>query len=222
MKQLIKNIPVIYNLFKYLRNKKNIMEYNRTVKKNQLRIQRDINNSNDIKIVIGASNVFDNNWIPTDQYNLDLLKTDSFKKLFKTKKATVFLAEHVWEHLTLDDGLIAIKNCYQYLDQGGYMRIAVPDGLHIDKNYIQTVDVGGTGEGSDDHKVLYTYKTLSEIFIKAGFKVELLEYFDENGKFHQTDWNKNKGMIHRSTRYDERNTSNPTAYISIIIDAIKL
>ena len=39
------------------------------------------------------------------------------------------------------------------------------------------------------HKVFYNYKTLIEVFEKAGFIVDLLEYCDENGRFHFNCWN---------------------------------
>ena len=50
---------------------------------------------------------------------------------------------------------------------------------------------------------------------------KVLEYFDEDNNFHFNKWDKNKGMIYRSKRYDERNKQNPLAYTSIIIDAFK-
>lgn len=37
------------------------------------------------------------------------------------------LAEHVWEHMTYEEGCQAAKNCYDYLADGGYLRVAVPD-----------------------------------------------------------------------------------------------
>jgi predicted SAM-dependent methyltransferase len=49
----------------------------------------------------------------------------------------------------------------------------------------------------------------------------LLEYFDEQGEFHHEEWNAEEGFIKRSTRFDPRNTTNPTAYTSLIVDARK-
>jgi len=40
------------------------------------------------------------------------------------------LAEHVWEHLTKEEALIAALTCYRYIKNGGYLRVAVPDGPH--------------------------------------------------------------------------------------------
>ncbi len=214
MKNLIKNIPILGNLIKKLKHDLDIIT-------NYLRIRWYVKQNDTLKIVIGASSVFENGWCPTDIENLNLLKVKSFNSLFKNRKIDVFLAEHVWEHLTPEDASEAAKNCHSYLNSGGYIRIAVPDGLHQDKNYINAVDVGGTGAGSCDHKVLYNYKTLSDVFKNAGFRVEPLEYFDEENNFQSNSWDKKQGMIHRSKRYDERNKQSPLAYTSIIIDAFK-
>ena len=80
---------------------------------------------------------------------------------------------------------------------------------------------GGTGIGSDDHKILYNYKSLKELLESAGFKVALLEYCDENGKFHFNEWSSKDGHIVRSKRYDPRNKDGALNYTSLIIDAIK-
>ena len=131
------------------------------------------------------------------------------------------LAEHVWEHLTLHEGLTAAKQCFEYLKPGGYLRVAVPDGFHPDQKYIEGVKVDGTGPGADDHKVLYTYKTLKELFSSAGFRVELLEYFDAEGEFHFVNWDTRSGTIRRSLRFDKRNANGELKYTSIILDAHK-
>lgn len=38
-----------------------------------------------------------------------------------------FLAEHVWEHLSLEDAHRAARNCHEFLRPGGRLRLAVPD-----------------------------------------------------------------------------------------------
>ena len=131
------------------------------------------------------------------------------------------LAEHVWEHLTIDQGLEAAQRCFEYLKPGGYLRVAVPDGFHPDELYRHRVRPGGSGAGADDHRVLYNHITLADIFEKAGFRVDLLEYFDSEGKFHFVDWNPEDGKINRSWRFDRRNEDGATNYTSIILDAYK-
>ncbi|MDB4805027.1 methyltransferase domain-containing protein [bacterium] len=174
-----------------------------------------------LKIVVGASGVFEQGWTPTDIEYLSLLDSTNWKLFFKENSIDAILSEHVWEHLTLDEGLIAAQHCFQYLKPNGYIRVAVPDGFHSNPVYIDHVKPYGNGPGADDHKILYDYKTLSNLFRQAGFEVELLEYFDENKKFHYNNWSIDKGMINRSKQFDKRNSDGNLNYTSIIIDAVK-
>lgn len=174
-----------------------------------------------VRIVVGSSGVYPKGWTPTDADHVNLLNEGSFKNYFAEDSMDAILAEHVWEHLTLHEGYVAAKNCFKFVKKDGYLRVAVPDGLHPSRKYIDAVKPGGTDSGSDDHKVLYNYKIFSEIFCKAGFDVELLEWFDEKGYFNFKEWDKDAGMIHRSKRYDQRNEDGHLNYTSIILDAIK-
>lgn len=70
----------------------------------------------------------------------------------------------------------------------------------------------------DSDLIIFSDAALLE---NAGYKVRLLEWFDEQGKFHHEDWNVEDGLIRRSTRFDPRNSANPTTYTSLIIDASK-
>ncbi|MCW3463639.1 class I SAM-dependent methyltransferase [Chitinophaga nivalis] len=207
---------------KVIRNVKKVSGYYTLQEMWSNRKLRDrLKHTTDWKMVVGASGVFEKGWIPTEMHQFDLLNPDSWKVYVPNASISVILAEHVWEHLSYDNGLIAAVTCYQYLKPGGYLRIAVPDGFHPDPGYVNQVKPGGTGWGADDHKMLYNYTILSKLLSEAGFKVKLLEYFDEKGDFHFNDWDRNDGMIHRSKRYDERNEGGKLNYTSIIIDAVK-
>lgn len=177
------------------------------------------------KLIIGAhvqaGILLDNGWISTSQRFLDMLKEEDWRKLFGNRKIGALLAEHVWEHLTPDDGIQAAKMCYKYLRAGGRLRVAVPDGFHADKEYISKVKPGGTGAGADDHKVLYTYESFASVFAQAGFEVTLLEYFDRSGQFNSIQWDPKDGFIFRSKATDHRNQGGKLNYTSIILDAIK-
>ena len=174
----------------------------------------------ELNIIIGAHNTDYDNWLPTNIESLNLLELSSFDNLFGDKKATRFLAEHVFEHITYDDALTALKNCSKYLVKGGRVRIAVPDGFHPNPDYINMVKPGGHGEGAHDHKLLYDYKKLSKVFEEAGYTVNLLEYYDENGQFHYNEWESKDGHVIRSKRYDKR-FNEPLGYSSLIVDGIK-
>ncbi|MBT4364633.1 MAG: glycosyltransferase [Desulfobacterales bacterium] len=177
-------------------------------------------NSN-MHVIIGAGNSKQSGWINTNYPIIDITREQTLRNYFKPDSVSAFLAEHVWEHLDENEAEIALQNCFKYLKTKGHIRIAVPDGYQTDQDYIHTVKPGGTGSGADDHKILFNYQTLSELMVKNGFKVKLLEWFDEDGKFHQRDWLLDDGFIHRSARFDKRNTYSATTYTSLIIDGIK-
>ena len=112
--------------------------------------------------------------------------------IFKICSLGAILSEHVWEHMSLDEGFIAAKHCFEYLQPMGYVRVAVPHGYHSNPEYIELVKVIGSGDGADDHKVLFNYETMSSLSERAGFQVKLLEHFDRNRIFNFIDWNVQK------------------------------
>jgi predicted SAM-dependent methyltransferase len=173
------------------------------------------------RLILGAGYSPVPGWIATDIEWLNLLREEDWSRYFAPNSVTAMLAEHVWEHLTPEEGARAAGLCLRYLVPGGYLRIAVPDGLHPDPKYIEYVRPGGTGAGADDHKILYDYRTMTQMLVGAGFEVDLLEYFDEEHQFHAVDWDPATGMIHRSKRFDERNRGGALAYTSLIVDARK-
>lgn len=184
-------------------------------------LKRALASQSEKKIIIGSGKTSYRGWLPTNKEILDLLVESDWLACLKPDSLDAILAEHVWEHLTFEQAAAASARCSRYLKPGGHMRIAVPDGFHPDPDYIAQVKPGGCGAGADDHKVLYDYRTLSSLLEKAGYKVRLLEWFDEQGKFHHEDWDVADGFIMRSTRFDQRNGQSPTTYTSLIIDAIK-
>jgi predicted SAM-dependent methyltransferase len=184
-------------------------------------LAQQIKNAQPLRVVVGASGVFQPGWVPTDIEDLNLLSEADWSRLFQPESLDAILAEHVWEHLSAEDGLVAAKFCHRYLKTGGYLRLAIPDGLHPDPAYIEHVRVGGSGPGADDHKVLHTWQTLSAMLTEAGFRTQMLEYWDESGTFQSTDWDPEAGMVHRSRRFDQRNADGTLRYTSLIVDAIK-
>ena len=99
-----------------------------------------------MRIVIGAGKTYYDGWISTQENELDLLNRADFERMFAYELPTAFLAEHVWEHMTLQEGVTAAKNCYDYLADGGYIRIAVPDKNFRNEWYQNMVKVGGNGD----------------------------------------------------------------------------
>ena len=221
MRQTLMKIPVVNELARglkrYVKRTRKDAEARREVRLRRMKFQ----GVHPLKIVMGASGICDSGWIDTDIEYLNLLIPEHWANYFRKNSIDAMLAEHVWEHLTEEDGARAARQCFEYLKPGGYLRVAVPDGLHPDKTYIESVRPGGTGAGADDHKVLYTHETFAALFERAGFRVELLEYFDSSGEFHFVDWSPEAGTIVRSRRFDDRNAGGTLKYTSIILDGQK-
>jgi predicted SAM-dependent methyltransferase len=149
------------------------------------------------KLHLGCGHKKYDGWFNTDKKNLDMTICEDWKKYYKEGEVENILLEHVFEHLDELQRKKAIENFKKYLNSNGRIRIAVPDGFNPNKEYIENVKVGGNGKSADDHKVLFTYKTLIEEFKENGFYFELLEYYDEYGNFHYKNWSNNGGFVKR-------------------------
>lgn len=177
-----------------------------------------------LNIILGAGEQRWPGWVATGQETLDLTDRRSFERYFGPNRADAFLCEHVWEHLTKQQGLEAARICFDFLKPGGWLRCAVPDGNFPDAEYQRTVQVGGPGPADHpaaDHKVLYTAQTFKAVFTQAGFEAELLEYCDDAGRFHYHGWEIASGPIYRSLLLDHRNRDGKLGFVSIVLDARK-
>lgn len=175
-----------------------------------------------LKIIIGAGQQTYPGWIPTQKEELNLLDRTDWVHSFGTRRIDALLCEHVWEHLTEAEGRLAAKLCYEFLKPGGYLRCAVPDRNFPDAAYQQMAQVGGPGpkdHPAADHKIVYDYHLFRDVFEGAGFFVDLLEYCDEQGRFHFNYWDPADGVIYRSLRSDHRNQAGKLGCVSLIIDA---
>lgn len=178
----------------------------------------------EIKVVIGAGE-YNNNpgWVQTQEEELNLLDETTWDNRFAHNSIKAILAEHVWEHLTYEEGIAAAKLCFKYLKPSGYIRCAVPDGYFPDEEYQNIVKIGGPGpkdHPAASHKIVHNYHTLSKMFEDTGYRVHLLEYCDDEGNFHFNHWNPEDGVIFRSKKFDPRN-NDKLLFPSLIIDAIK-
>jgi predicted SAM-dependent methyltransferase len=171
-----------------------------------------------IQIIVGAGPTKYKGWFSTDIVTLDVTNVNHFEKYFKKRKINKVLAEHVLEHLTKNEIELMISNFQKYSSNDINIRIAVPDGFHGHKDYIDKVKPAGSGVGAEDHKHLFNYKTLSELFEKQNFKSYLTEYWDENGNFQSYYTNDENGFVKRSFLNDNRNLDGIPHYTSLIID----
>lgn len=180
----------------------------------------------ELKVVVGSGG-YNNNpgWIHTEENELNLLDETTWAKLFKECSISAMLAEHVWEHLTYEEGVVAAKIAYNYLKKEGYIRCAVPDAFFQDEVYQSIVKVGGPGPKNHpaaDHKIVYNYRLLTAMFEEAGYEVRLIEYCDEKGRFHDNEWDIRDGLIYRSKKCDPRNQGESLVFPSLIVDAVKV
>ena len=184
-----------------------------------------VNKQKEIKIVIGAGEHNNNpGWLHTQEDDVNLLDLNTWSNKFDKNSITAILAEHVWEHLTYEEGIKAAKICYKFLKPSGYIRCAVPDAFFPDESYQNIVKIGGPGPNEHPaatHKIVHNYKTLTKMFETVGYEVELLEYCDEDGKFHYKEWDGVDGIIFRSKKFDPRNQGDKLLFPSLILDAIK-
>lgn len=177
-----------------------------------------------LRIILGAGEQRYPGWIATQREQLDLNRREDWTASFSERRPDALLCEHVWEHLTEVEGRAAAALCYEFLQPGGYLRCAVPDANFRNAEYQRTVQVGGPGpldHPAADHKIVYDYRLFRDVFASAGFQVDLLEYCDEDGRFHAADWDTGDGLIFRSLRSDPRNQNGALGFVSLIIDARK-
>jgi predicted SAM-dependent methyltransferase len=180
--------------------------------------------SQPLRIIIGAGEQRWQGWIPTQRDELDLLRPKDWEVSFYSRPADAFLCEHVWEHLTEEEGRAAAILCFNFLKPGGYLRCAVPDANFPNPEYQNLVKIGGPGpidHPAASHKIVYDYRLFADVFASAGFEVDLLEYCDEQGRFHYNQWSFSEGPIYRSLLLDRRNREGKIGFVSLILDARK-
>jgi predicted SAM-dependent methyltransferase len=177
-----------------------------------------------LKVIVGAGEQAWDGWIATHREQLDLCDPATWDAWFGGRRADALLCEHVFEHLTEAEGRAAARTCFAFLKPGGFLRCAVPDANFPDPEYQRMVQVGGPGPADHpaaDHKIVYDYRRLADVFSGAGFTVDLLEYCDEAGRFHYHQWDPSTGPIYRSLRLDHRNRDGALGFVSLILDARK-
>jgi len=117
----------------------------------------------------------------------DVLKMDIRDLSFVTDLYDFVFASHVVEHLTVQDGLKALKEFYRVLRPGGRCWVSVPDFEAFIEFYQQAQDlpqpevmmyaintwVFGSEADGMGHKAVFDMNLLEAMFNTAGFSVEL-------------------------------------------------
>jgi predicted SAM-dependent methyltransferase len=68
---------------------------------------------------------------------------------------------------------------------------------------------------------VYDAPLLQDVLRSAGFEVDVLEWCDEQGRFHFRYWDPSEGPIYRSLRCDHRNRGGRLGFASLIVEARK-
>ena len=189
----------------------------------RMEIASAVRRGRNLKIIVGAAETFHLEWYSTNEQWLDITDLADWKRVFRGKRiVTHVVAEHVFEHLTLQEAMEALRLIAIHLVDGGRIRIASPDGYHPDENYIRHVDIGGIGDDAEDHKQLLNVDTLSEMLRKSGFKTVHIEGYNANGELIKNPWSSEDGFVRRSRMNELKNSWGFTdAGTSLIVDGIK-
>jgi len=102
------------------------------------------------KLQLGCGVSIKKGWINTDGFPEDIRTEEIRKQVSKLDVTERFIAthnsfdyiysEHMIEHITYDEGIFMLKECFQLLKPKGVLRIATPDILKIIGLYINTPD----------------------------------------------------------------------------------
>lgn len=181
-------------------------------------LRRRVRAARPLNVVIGGGATLYEGWIHTDVNVLDVTRPRDWEALFEPDSIDRILSEHVFEHLSEEEGRAAFAQCYRFIRPGGLLRIGVPDGYRRDPDYVAEVS-----PPRDGHKTLYTVDTLAAALEAAGFRAEPLEFFDADDRFHCRAWDEAEGMVARSARFnrDEPFRRGEVCFTSLIVDARK-
>jgi predicted SAM-dependent methyltransferase len=152
-----------------------------------------------MKLIVGAKKTSFPGWLSTDLRDvatrLGVRNDEDWARRFTLNSLDAIVAEHVLEHMEFAEGLRALRNFQRYLKPGGRVRIAVPDAFNPNTDYQEHCRPGGSGQSwarlllyapdEPEHKVHYSYQTLSELMRSAGLTPHLIEYHDATGVFHR-------------------------------------
>ena len=180
-----------------------------------------------VNIILGAALTNQKGWFSTNEEWLDISKAEHWNRLFNSKKRVKrVLAEHVFEHLTIDEMRNTLRVIFVNMVNGGSLRIAVPDGNNPNSEYRKHCGINGIGADASDHKQFLTYELLSKEVERTGFHHNLIEGYLENKELVLKKFNNNLGRVIRSRSNKNIRPKDgwdfPDANSSLIVDCIKV
>lgn len=207
------------NWFNQLRTQRWAVSERKKIRKE---IRNKISRSEPVQIILGAGHyqTSENNWINTDLPQFDITKESHWKYLFDKNSIDYICAEHVLEHLQLNEIKLALGFSQQFLKPEGVFRIAIPDKNNPDPLYQAGTKINGNDIGADDHKVFLNLRDIEALCQSLSFQVIPLEYYDNHGRFHFNSYDDTAGLIKRSHKNQFRYPPIPN-YSSLIVDLKK-
>ena len=183
-----------------------------------------------VNLILGAALTKQNSWFSTNQEWFDIVQKSHWDRLFKSNKSPSrnrvkrVLAEHVFEHLTLDEMRNAINLIYKNMVFGGSLRIAVPDGNNPNQEYRNHCGINGIGADASDHKQFITFESIEEELKKIGFKCKLIQGYTKEGNLINNHLSIINGYIMRSRNESAKKINKsgwefPDSNTSLIVDA---
>lgn len=187
---------------------------------------------NKVKLNLGSfTTMFHNGWINMDVAKLDQWATGNGYRFiqhdvrnglpYDDNVVDLVYSSHMLEHLTYNDGLKALTECYRVMKPGATIRIAVPDAKILTNLYVQgklnTLDEVNDGCAGipleanklfelllNNHHAIYDVENLSNLLGRAGF-----------AEVHPMSFRKsvNKQML--------RETIDMFPALSLFVDAVK-
>jgi hypothetical protein len=175
-------------------------------------------------IVIGAAmhqiedprQFFAPNQIPFSVNDLNILDVEDFRFYFGGPSSVdSIMAEHVFEHLDIEQSLQGFKNCYSFLKGNGksFLRVAVPDWDRYPEN---TTAKKYFDDIRDKHHVQYNLDSLSALLKRGGlFETVIPREYNAGHREFYGGMDPRFGMVQRSWCFDKRGV------FSLVVDAVK-
>ena len=140
------------------------------------------------KLHLGCGQNYIENWINIDShspYKIDLCYDLRNPLPYHEESVDFIFNEHFIEHLTLNEGLVFLKECYRVLKINGVLRISTPSlnwlvSMYVANKLDEWKDVGfmpttkcnlmNEGMRSWEHIYIYDYEQLVSVLENASFK----------------------------------------------------
>ncbi|MGY8679179.1 hypothetical protein Q2941_15460 [Bradyrhizobium sp. UFLA05-153] len=166
---------------------------------------------------MGAGLTSYSDWIPVEFTDIDATNAQDWRRYFVPDSISNILAEHVWQHMTAEQGLAAARVVHEYLRNGGCFRVAVPDRNHPSPDYYD--------DSKPDPRYPRPQGFLRQRLNGRTSHIGRLLRCDTDrvvgGSFNEVPWDDERGHIKRSAHNSPRNTNGKLTYTSLIVDAIK-